>query len=77
MIKSPEKWQKWEAEWQKNTPIDIEENFEILTRLIEQAKLLGKWPPESPLEGIEVDIKIAKVMNTYVENSVGKTGENT
>ena len=77
MIKDIEKWQKWEAEWQRNTPVDIEKNFEILENLIEQARLLGKWPPENPLEGIEVDIKIAKVVNTYVRKHPRKTGEST
>ena len=70
MIKDIEKWQKWEAEWQRNTLVGIEKNFEILENLIEQARLLGKWPPENPLEGIEVDIKIAKVVNTYVKKYI-------
>ena len=77
MIKNIEKWRKWETEWQRNTPVDIEKNFQILESLVEQARLLGKWPPENLLEGIEVDIRIAKVVNTYVKKYPCKAGKGT
>lgn len=67
MIKNPESWRKWEAEWEKRTPVDVEQNFRIIEMLIDQARVFGKWPPENPLEGIEVDIKIARVVNGYVK----------
>ena len=28
---------------------------------------MGAWPPQDPLEGIEVDIRVAQAVNTYAE----------
>jgi len=71
MIKDLKKWQEWEARWQKQTPVDIDKNFEIVEEMIQHARLFGKWPPKDPLEGIETDIKIARIINTYVKSSSG------
>ena len=43
---------------------DIEKNFLILDSLYEEALYLGVFPLKDPLNGIEVDIKIAKVLNS-------------
>ncbi len=69
MIKDIEKWHNWEFEWEKRSFIDVEKRFKILNELLIRAREMGVWPPEDPLHGIEVDIKIARVVNTYVESS--------
>ena len=71
MIKDSKMWQKWEAEWQKSRPADFEENIKVFEELINIAREMNKWPPKDPLEGIEVDLRIAKAINTYVEKSSG------
>jgi hypothetical protein len=71
MIKDLKTWREWETKWQKSKPVDIEENFRVFEELMRIARDLGKWPPQNPLEGIEVDIKIARIINTYVEKSSG------
>ncbi len=69
MIRNPESWHKWEAKWERKTPVDMEQNFKIIELLIDQARSVGKWPSKNPLEGIEVDIKIARVVNGYVKKT--------
>ena len=63
MIKDKKIWQKFEAEFTRNENLTIEQKFKILEAMLEEAKSLGVWPPKDPLEGIEVDIKLAKAIN--------------
>lgn len=44
--------------------VDVLRNFRILEALYEEAVALGIFPLKDPLEGIEVDIRIAKVVNS-------------
>ena len=67
MIRDPDAWRRWEAEWERRTPADLEVNLRIFRTLLEMARALGAWPPADPLEGIEVDLRVAKAVNTYVE----------
>ena len=42
----------------------------IFETLWEEGKKLGVLPLKDPLEGIEVDIKIAQIVNTCLRNSL-------
>lgn len=42
---------------------DFWRNLQIFAALYEEARFLGVFPLKDPLEGIEVDIRIAKVIN--------------
>lgn len=63
MIRNAHLVEQFEDELARRTPIDIAENFRIFDALIELARAVGRWPPEDPLEGIEVDIEVARVLN--------------
>ena len=71
MIRNPEVWRRWEAQWQRRTPAVPEENFRIFQNLLELARLLGRWPPEDPREGLEVDLLLARAVNGYVRKPAG------
>jgi len=71
MIRNRDLWERFEAKWQRRVPANLEENLRIFAMLMEHARVLGVWPPADPLEGIDVDIKIAKAVNTYVSESTG------
>ena len=43
---------------------DLERNLRLVDALFEEAVELGVFPPRDPLEGLEVDIRIAKVVNS-------------
>jgi hypothetical protein len=57
-------FQKFEKELLKNEGVDIKKNFQIMSALYKEAVALGVFPPKDPLEGIEVKIKIAAVVNS-------------
>jgi len=57
-------FQKFEKELLKNERVDIKKNFQIMSALYKEAVTLGIFPLKDPLEGIEVKIKIAKVVNS-------------
>ncbi len=45
---------------------DLADNLRLFETLLDHARVLGVWPPENPLEGIEVDICLAKAVNAVV-----------
>ena len=55
--------QKFEMDFLKREKVDIERNLNILEALYKEAVALGVIPLKNPLDGIEVDLKIAKVVN--------------
>ncbi|HXF69772.1 MAG TPA: hypothetical protein VNK89_08185 [Thermoflexus sp.] len=69
MIRDPETWKAFEAEWQRQTPADPARHFRIFDLLLEIARDLGAWPPADPLEGIEVDLRIAQALRHDVRIS--------
>jgi hypothetical protein len=62
MIRQDE-FQKFEIEILRNEKLDVKKKFKILEALYNEAVALGALPLEDPLEGLEVDIRIAKVVN--------------
>lgn len=51
---------------EREHPLTISQKFKILDGLFEEAKHLGHFDPRSISEGIEEDIKIARIMNENV-----------
>jgi hypothetical protein len=62
MIKGSE-FQKFERELIKGMKADIHKNFGIVDALYKEAVTLGVMPLKNPLDGIEVDLRIARVVN--------------
>lgn len=67
MIKGGE-FRKFETELSRKGKVDIKKNFQIVEALHREAVALGVLPLKDPLEGIDVDIKIARVLN-YVSKT--------
>ena len=63
MIKKGE-FQKFERELVRKEKADIMKNLRIVSALYDEAVALGALPGKDPLEGLEVDIKIARVVNS-------------
>lgn len=40
-------------------PASLERALAAVDALVEEARALGVWPPRDPLEGIEVDVRVA------------------
>ncbi len=64
MIRDLEYWEEFERELERNTPVDIAENFRLYEAMYEEARMLGIFPLKNPLEGIEDDIRLARILNS-------------
>jgi ribosomal 50S subunit-associated protein YjgA (DUF615 family) len=64
MVKDYKKLKKFENELILNSKVDIEKNYKILDAMYREAVELGVFPLKNLLEGIEIDIKIAKAINS-------------
>jgi hypothetical protein len=56
-------FKNFEMEIARKESPDINERFRIVEALYGEAVALGTLPLKDPLEGLEVDIRIAKVIN--------------
>jgi len=57
-------FKKFEMEFVKKEKVNIVKNFHMVKALYNEAVTLGVIPLKNPLDGIEVDLKIAKVINS-------------
>jgi hypothetical protein len=57
-------FKKFEIEFVKREKVNIIRNFQIVDALYNEAVALGVIPLKNPLDGIEVDLRIAKVVNS-------------
>lgn len=57
-------FRKFEIEFAKKERLDIKKNFSLAGALHHEAVTFSVLPPKNPLDGIEVDLKVAKVVNS-------------
>ncbi len=50
------------------SPPDYFRNLSLFEGLYNEAKVLGALPPRDPLEGIETDINLARVINVHTSS---------
>lgn len=63
MIRDWSAWTEWERRWIEEQPTNFESNLRMLNAMYGWARQLGAFPPADPMEGIEVDIRIARALN--------------
>ena len=66
MIKNPDLWGSWEARGPLREPADFQRNLSLLDAMYEYARLLGRFPPADPLEGLCAKVKMARVVNVCI-----------
>lgn len=64
MISNYNKWKKFENNYKKKEKMSIKKKFKILDSLYKEALELKVFKEKNPLSGIEVKIRIAKVINS-------------
>jgi hypothetical protein len=69
MVKNPEMFQRFEDEWIAGRKADFAENLRILDGMYEFARKLGQFSRANPLEGIEKNIRIARMLNGVRKSS--------
>jgi hypothetical protein len=52
----------FEARMASAEPPDLLRALVAMDALVEEARALGAWPPGNPLEGIEVDVRVARAL---------------
>ena len=63
MIKRSDILEAFEKEQIRQNKADYRENMRVFSALYQEAQALGIFPLEDPLEGIEVDIRLARALN--------------
>lgn len=70
MIKNPELFKKFENSLTRDEGrLPFDQSIKLFTSMWNEGVRLGVLPPKEPLEGIEIDIKIAKVLNSCLKKS--------
>ncbi|MEW6684923.1 MAG: hypothetical protein AB1393_01795 [Candidatus Edwardsbacteria bacterium] len=64
MITNYEQIKRFENDFIKRDKVDVRKNFSIVSAMYEEAVKLGVFPIKNSLEGLEIDLKIAKVVNS-------------
>lgn len=64
MIRNPHILNKFNRDWLRRRPADYQENVIRFQRMYDYACELGALPPKNLLQGIETNIKLAKVINS-------------
>ena len=64
MIKNREELQKFENDMIRKEKTDILKNFPLVDAMYKEAVSLGIFPMKDAFSGLEVDLKIAKVINS-------------
>ncbi|NOY65697.1 MAG: hypothetical protein GXO97_09950 [Nitrospirae bacterium] len=73
MIKEPRVFEEWEKGWkEKEGPLPFNSALKIVEALWQEGMRMGTLPPSDPLEGIETDIRIARILNRCLRNSSEK-----
>ena len=62
-------FQEFEIELLRNEELDLKNKFKILEALYKEAVALGVFPLRNSLEGLDVDIRIAKVVNSVSKDT--------
>ena len=63
MIKDEKALKEFENELKRREIADFDRNLKVFEALHREARQLGRFPGDNVLEGIEVDIKMAKALN--------------
>ena len=61
--------QRFEIKILRNEKLDIRKRFKIVEALYKEAVALGVFPLKDSLEGLEVDIRIAKGINSVSKDT--------
>ncbi len=64
MIKNGNKLRSFERELAKKDKADFRANLSLIEAMFAEARALGIFPLKDPLTGIDVDIRIAKAVNS-------------
>ena len=62
MVDNPDLLRRFEMDQTRSDPPDHARSIRIFEALLQQARALGVIPMKDPLDGIEVDIRLARAL---------------
>ncbi|HIJ65423.1 MAG TPA: hypothetical protein HPP77_05670 [Candidatus Hydrogenedentes bacterium] len=74
MIRNKDAWKKWEDKYTADTPVDFRSNLRLAEAMYDQARAFGVFPLADPLDGLDVCIKLAKVINVPIPSRKRRAG---
>lgn len=69
MVKNSSRLREFEDNYTRRNKPDLLRNLHLLDQLYKEAKALSVFPLQDPLSGLDIDIKIAKVINSVPKTS--------
>jgi len=69
LIKNGEAVRSMEKAILRKEKTDLSKNIRILQALYKEAVFLGAFPPQDRLSGLDIDIKIARAINSVSKTS--------
>ncbi len=70
MIRDHARLKKMEDDLSRKTgSLDFTQALELFSEMWKEAVSLGVLPPRDPMEGIDTDIRIARILNSCSKNS--------
>jgi hypothetical protein len=71
MVKNNSRLKEFEDDFIRQNRPEILKNLQLLDSLYKEARSLSVFPLREPLDGLEIDIKIAKVINSVPKTEPG------
>lgn len=68
MIKNAEELERFEREYDRAHPLTLEQKYALLESMYQLGKQFGHFTPARLMEGMEVDIAMAKALNANLSN---------
>jgi hypothetical protein len=62
MVKNAHLLEELDREIAQQHPLTIEQKYAILNAMYDYARKVGAFPPKDPLEGLEVDLRLAELL---------------
>lgn len=75
MIRDAQKWEEWETEFVRHTPVDFARNLAVMDDLYEHAAQMCPEYKRAPLDGLESRVELARILNG--RRADRETGDNT
>ncbi len=69
MVKNTSRLREFEDNYIRRDKPDLLRNFQLLDQLYKEAKALSVFPLQDPLSDLDIDIKIARVINSVPKTS--------
>ena len=63
VIRNRERWEHWESQYIRATPVDFERNLQAVESLYAHAAALNVLERRDPLAGLDTIVYLAKVVN--------------